>query len=305
MTALCKFCDQQYANAQAVRAHLKGCAAYQAHRDKSQANDGNPRESRPRAENLGNDGDAIRIERPDQPEKPFDEVQQLRQQVAAERLRLELRAVQDAHAERDQQAASKERERQQQAEQKAVTERMAARDRENAQRLTEDRYRERERREAAENRLRQRRREIIQIVKDQVVGRWIPPIANRSDLKARALHEIESDLSQLPVEDLPHVELVVIAEGIRDSTYREAVEAERSSRERAARRQRLIQQGLDYAARELREVEGLPITDRWRIEGLVREELAGIQGDETTAEIEDWVDEILDNEGVVWGDSDE
>ena len=29
MSATCPFCDRQFANAQAVRAQLKGCAAYQ------------------------------------------------------------------------------------------------------------------------------------------------------------------------------------------------------------------------------------------------------------------------------------
>jgi hypothetical protein len=306
MSAVCRFCGQEYANAQAVRAHLKGCADYKARRGKSLANAESLRESESAVAALGNvPPGTVPTESRDQPEKPFDPVQQLRQRLAAERIKLQLREVQDAHAERDRQAESKERERQQQAEQKAVAERMAVRDRENDQRLAEDKRRERERREAAENQLRQRRREIIQGVKHQVIEQWIAPIFGRSDLKALALKDIEGELAALPVEDLPRAELVLIAEGIRDRLYREAEEAERRSQERAARRQRLIQHGCDYAARELREAEGIPLTDIWRIERRVRDELAAVEGDETTDNVEDWVDGILESEGIVWDDEDD
>jgi hypothetical protein len=232
-------------------------------------------------------------------------VQQLRQRLAAEQIRLKLREVKDAHAELDRQAEAKERERQQQAEQKAASERLAVRERENAQRLADDKRREHERREAAEQQLRQRRREIIQGIKHHVVEQWVAPIFGRSDLKARALKDIEHELTPLPVEDLPRAELVLIAEGIRDRLYREAVEAERRSHEQAARRQRLVQHGCDYAARELREAAGIPLADIWKIEKHVREELAAVEGNETAADIEDWVDEILEAEGILWDDEDD
>ena len=306
MAETCPFCRRGWANSQALRAHLKGCASYAAHKaartGKALANTGIPRDAH---DSLGNEtDDTVSFEGRVQPEKPFDEVQHLRQQVTAGRLRLQLREVEDAQAERDRLGEAKERERQQQAEQKAAAERMAARDRENAQRLAEDKRRERERREAAENQLRQRRREIIQAVKHQVVERWVAPILGRADLKARALQDIERELAELPVEELPHGELVLIAEGVRDRIYRAALDAERVSQERAARRQQLIQHGCDYASTELREAEGIPLTEIWTIERRVREELTGIEGDETAADIEDWVDEILDDEGIVWDDDD-
>jgi len=306
MSATCRFCGKEFANAQAVRAHLKGCAAYQARPGKSQASAASLREARREPNSLGSDSepDTAVFDRMDQQEKPFDPVQQLRQRLAAERIKLQLREVEDAHAERDQQAEAKERERQQLVEQKAHAERLAARDRENAQRLAEDKRRERERREAAESQLRQRRREIIQSVKHQVMEQWIAPIFGRSDLKARALQDIERELAALAVEELPLAELVLIAEGIRDPLYREAVEAERRSHERSERRQRLIQHGCDYAARELLEAEGIPLADIWKIGRLVRDELASVEGDETTDDIEDWVDEILEAEGIVWDDDD-
>ena len=306
MSVLCRFCGQEWANAQAVRAHLKGCAAYLARRGKSPANAGSLREDARGDASLDSKApDTVLAEHPDQPEKPFDPVQQLRQRLAAERIKLQLREVEDAHAERDRQAEAKECERQQQAEQRAIAERMAERDRENAQRLAEDKRKERERREAAEQQLRQRRREIIQGVKQQVVEQWVAPIFGRSDLKAHALKDIERELTALPVEDLPRAELVLIAEGIRDRHYREAVEVERRSQERAARRQRLIDHGCHYAARELREAEGILLTDSWKIERQVRDELAGVEGDETTDDIEEWVDEILEDEGIVWDDEDD
>src|SRR5262245_51009133 len=50
----------------------------------------------------------------------------------------------------------------------------------------------------------------------------------------------------------------------------------------SARRQKLIERGCSYAGRELRRVEGLKITEVWAIERRVREELAAVEGDETT-----------------------
>ena len=51
--------------------------------------------------------------------------------------------------------------------------------------------------------------------------------------------------------------------------------------------------------------KGLKITEVWAIERRVREELATVEGDETTAEIEDWVDDILDDEGIGWDEDDD
>jgi hypothetical protein len=306
MSATCRFCDQQFANAQAVRAHLKGCAVYKARHGNASANEDIPREGRRGATSLGNEPpDSIPTDGADQPEKPFDPVHQLRQRLAAERTRLQLREVEEAHAELDHRAEAKEHERQLQAEQKANAERMADRDRENDQRVAEHKRKERERREAAENQRQKSRREIIQSVKQPVVEQWVAPIFGRSDLKARALKDIERELTALPVEELPRAELVLIAEGIRDRLYREAVQAEQRSQEQAARRQRLIQHGCDYAGRELRGVEGLSLTEVWKIERHVRDELAAVGGTETTERIEDWVDEILEAEGLEWDEEDE
>jgi hypothetical protein len=238
-------------------------------------------------------------------ERPFDPVQHLGQRLAAERIGLQLREVEEARDELDRRREAKERERQQQAEQKASAERMAARDRENAQKLAEENRQAREHREAAERQRQRQRREIIQSIKDQVLERWFAPVHGRSDLKAHALQEIEGKLSVRPVEDLPRSELVLIAEAVRDAVYRPAVQAEQHSRDMAARRQGLIEHGCSYAGRELRRADGLKITEVWQIERRVREELATVEGDETTGEIEDWVDDILDDEGIGWDEDDD
>jgi hypothetical protein len=184
-------------------------------------------------------------------------------------------------------------------------ERMAVRDRENAQRLADESRRVREHREATERQRQGQRREIIQSVKHEVLEYWIAPVQGRSDLKARALQEIERKLAALSVEELPRLELVLIAEAARDSVYREAVQAAQHARDMAARRQSLIEHGCGYAGRELRRAEGLPITEVWAIERRVREELASAEGDETTDDIEDWVDGILEDEGIEWDEDDD
>ncbi|HTP77550.1 MAG TPA: hypothetical protein VMJ73_11300, partial [Rhizomicrobium sp.] len=69
-------------------------------------------------------------------------------------------------------------------------------------------------------------------------------------------------------------------------------------------RNRLIQHGRDYVAKELRFVEGLELSERLRSEARVARELEDVQGDESQEDIEDLVDEILDDEGIGW-DEDE
>src|SRR5215472_4036139 len=131
MSANCRFCGQEFANAQAVRAHLKGCAAYQARPGKSQANPGSLRQMETADASLGNEAPDIGpTDDAPQSERPFDPVHQLKQRLATERIRLQLREVEAAHAELDRRIEAKARERQEQAELKATTERLAAQDRE-------------------------------------------------------------------------------------------------------------------------------------------------------------------------------
>src|SRR5713101_5084129 len=99
--AVCRFCQREFVSRQAVRAHLKGCAAYQ----------GTYPRHEPEALVQGRPslvGSAFTQEA--EPEgSVFDPVQQLQKRVAAERLRLKLREVEQAHKELDAREAAKER----------------------------------------------------------------------------------------------------------------------------------------------------------------------------------------------------
>ncbi|MGH6888561.1 MAG: hypothetical protein ACREHF_05115 [Rhizomicrobium sp.] len=229
---------------------------------------------------------------------PFDPVRQLGQRLAAERIRLQLREVEDAHSELDHRTESKKQERDRLAREQIEAAQASERERIADQRRAEASRRERAEREAQEQAARQRRREAIQNVKRQVVDFWWPDVVARSDLKSRVLKEIEIGLEPLPVEDLPQSELVLIAEGIRERLYAAAKSAEQNAQRSAARRNGLIAYGTDYAARELRAVDGLPLSDIWRIEQQVRSDLATIDGSETRIDIEDRVEAIFEEEGI-------
>src|SRR5712692_9785390 len=89
------------------------------------------------------------------------------------------------------------------------------------------------RRAEAERRARQRR-ELIQSVKEETVGRWPwqhPTIS--AEVKAEALQEIERKLARLPLDELPRHEVVQIAEGVRDRLVRPVLEAQEAARRRA------------------------------------------------------------------------
>jgi hypothetical protein len=157
---------------------------------------------------------------------------------------------------------------------------------------------ERERREAAERELKQRRREIVQRVKDGVVEGWsswgytIPPEA-----KARVLAEIEKELSGLPIEDLPESELMTIAEGIRDRIYQPLIQAQDRQRKQEERRAELIKLGVSYASRELQQEPDLDGWTHLEIEQKLKGTLErDIQGTESEGDVKASVDEFLDDE---------
>jgi len=148
------------------------------------------------------------------------------------------------------------------------------------------------------------RRAAIQKVKDQVVTNWYSRIYPDAEIKSRVLRAIEHAFANLQVEDLPHEELVSIAIGVRDPIAREFRLDQEYAERLTTERNRLIQHGRDYAAKELRSVEGLDLSERLRIEARAARELEDAQGDESQEDIEDLVDEILDDEGIGW-DEDE
>jgi len=268
--AMCNFCGREFANAQAVRAHLRACEAYRA---RSQAPAAVPRES------LGEyapDPDAI------------DQASMLARRVEAERVRLQLREVEAQHRGLD---AEEERvaRREQEAEVRARVGELARaqaleRERLCAERMTVDGERERKR-EAA-------RRSAIQQAKDTAT-RWdrLRPEVTEEAL-ARALRGIEEELSRLPVEELPPDELVSIARGVAERAYRPFQE----EHERVKRRLGLVEYGITYAESELVR-DGVPWLDRSEIKDAVRDKLEHVLGgDETQHDVRVLVDAAMDEE---------
>jgi len=157
---------------------------------------------------------------------------------------------------------------------------------------------ERERREAAARELKQQRREIVQRVKDGVVGGWsswgytIPPEA-----KARVLAEIEKELSGLPVEELPESELRTISEGIRDRIYQPLIQAQDRQRKQEERRAKLVELGVSYASRELQQEPDLDGWTRLEIGLKIKQTLEhDVRGTESEGDIRASVDELLGDE---------
>lgn len=309
MAAVCRFCDQEFANTQAVRAHLKGCTAYQSQRHAGRASG---TDALGKALPIG----SSRASDPEDARQPdgagFDLVKQLEKQVSAGRLRFTLREIDEANAELDRRAEAKDRERDREAERQAALARSA----EDEGRMKRDRNEqarfEQERREAASR----RRRVIIQEVKQQVIGEPVAGIWPSHETKADALREIERALSPLDVADLPREELLTIARTVRDRVYRiaqrdekEARDAENKARkdaqEQAERKHKLIENGIAYARRELEAVADLSGLERLIIEQRVERELQGIEGDESWSNIVDEVEDILESEGIEDDDCEE
>lgn len=120
---------------------------------------------------------------------------------------------------------------------------------------------QRRQQEAAEA-LKQKRRQIIQRIKDQVVGRWSSPgYTIPAEIRARVLTEIERELAARAVEELAEWELVALAEGFRDQHYRPVIEAqdeanrleEHRRREEQEQQRNRVRQDADRAERQREE----------------------------------------------------
>jgi hypothetical protein len=309
MSAACRFCGSEFTNAQAVRAHLKGCAAYQNRPPRQMANTDASRQTSLGEDSLG--APSLGNDRPGgaTSDQAFDPVRRLEQEIAAQRLRLQLREVEEAHKEMDRKAQAAERARQHAEQQEAEARRNAEREREAARRQAENRPAEQARRQAEDSKRHTERRTIIQTIKTTATYRW--PMS-RADLRAQALQDIENALSGLPVEELPEAELIEIADGIcskAQQTERQAAQrdfqAAMENLGRVARCPRLVQHGQDFAARELQAIEGLSAFDRAQILQRVANALADVTGDENRASIEARVEAILEREGFGWEDDED
>jgi hypothetical protein len=233
----------------------------------------------------------------DQPAADFDPVTKMRQQVSAEKLRLTLREIRQAHGELDAREDAERRVAAEQEGREARARQLAEREREAARGRADSEAEARRQAEAKRLELKTKRRALIQEVKTVVVDRWYLNFRLSSELKAQILQAIEVALLPLPVEELPQTELIQIAEGARDRLYSRAIDAQTAAAAKAQQRQALLTFGMEYAREELRAIQGLDLTERWRIETLVQGELKDLTGDETRLEMRAWVDEILDEEG--------
>jgi len=222
----------------------------------------------------------------------------MQQRVASERLRLKLREIETAHQEFDAQEAARRRaELDARREQEEKAQRFA-REREAERASAETAARVRRETEEQKQRAQAHRRAVIQSVKQKVVDEWIGRFSIDVVLTARILQAVEAALSPLPISELPEGELVRIAEGARDRLVSEARTHEAVKLQQIERRRGLTRFGLDYAIRELRLTEGLGAFDRSRIEARVKEELQDVTGEESRSEIQAWIDEILEEEGL-------
>ncbi len=294
--ATCQFCKRKFKNAQAVRAHLRGCPAYQGKEPKAKPRGNAAYIGRAvlQAPDEGGDDDALDMEGLVQTEEqPWSSDQNSVRPPKLDKPegKWEKRARQQVEGWRQ--------ERQQAERQRAAREAEERRRKEEAERL-------------------RKRRLAIQRVKDRVIGNWwsfrhtIP-----SETRARAYQEIEEALSALPVEDLPESELVTIAEGVRDKLYRPVMTAQDEAKrveeqrrredqqrvleaaQRTASKEELLGHGNDYACSALEDVEDLDPRDRdnilRRVERALERELAG---DESEDDVEDLVEGILKEEGI-------
>jgi hypothetical protein len=143
---------------------------------------------------------------------------------------------------------------------------------------------------------------MIQSVKDQVIGSWWSPGHTiPSETKAQALVAIEQELSRLPVDQLPRIELVTIAEGIRDRIYRPVVQAQLRAREEEERRRQQARQratviaaGVTYANQALRQQHDVDSWTRLDLEQKVKRAVEqAIVGSESETDLRALVDNLV------------
>ena len=297
MSAKCRFCGKRFESAQGVRAHLKSCKSYQQRPEKA----GSVRQPARGSGSLRNG--SVGSESDEAPDGFDLPLRQLQQRLASERVRLQLREVEDAHAELDRQAQAKTEERDRVAEQEAARARTAEKAREDARREAQESLLRTQRREAAERERQEKRRSNIQEVKRQVVDCWFEGFGMPSDLKPRIRIAIDDALARRPVDELPFRELVEQAQAIRDRIHREEKARAEQALRLATQRQRLIQHGIGYAQRELREVDGLGVWESWKIEQAIKADLESVAGTESPEDIEDRVENVFEDHGL--GDEDE
>ncbi len=306
----CGFCRRTFKTKQGVRGHLRSCERY------SDAK----RQGRPPKGRAAYRQTSAYIGRP-QPKADlssgFDPAAHMKQQVEEQESRLKLRQIQAAHEELDR----KEAERAKQIKEQAEAVRRREQDEILARRRTETEAQERKEKERREGERQRQRCELVQSIKNRVVRNYIKFFYTvPAEAEARALKQIEQELTVLPIEDLPERELVEIAEGIRDGIYQPLFEAQDEARRQESKRQQeemekvlttaierrereenkqaVIAYGYRFASEELDELGVRPWIERYTILEKVEQELrhrfdGTVSKDEIQDEIEDVVEAIL------------
>jgi hypothetical protein len=235
----------------------------------------------------------------------FDPVRQMRQSVAAEKLRLQLREIRGAHNELDAREETRRRAASEQQSREAQARLAVEREREVARQQAQRDEQARQRIEESKQQFAAKRREIIQDVKNTVVNQWFGGWDVSAALKAQMLQAVEAALATLPVQELPKAELLQIAQVARDHLHARAKNYQRKAEALANNRQSLQRYGIEYAEQELTNTEGLELATRLRIESIIKLELQEITGQESRVEIKAWVDRVLDDEGLGFADEED
>ena len=147
------------------------------------------------------------------------------------------------------------------------------------------------------------RRAAIQAVKRDVLDSgWALRHPVPAEIKAQALAAIERELARLPADELPHAELVTIAEGIRNQLYTPVLAAQQRARDDKARQQAhqllrplRLEGGLLHARRLLWRHPDLDTKTRTDLERTVRQALdRDLDGSETDTDVQRRVEKILE-----------
>src|SRR5499427_1204406 len=148
------------------------------------------------------------------------------------------------------------------------------------------------------------RRAAIQAVKRDVLDSgWAVRHPVPAEIKAQALATIERELSRLPTDELPHAELVTIAEGIRNQLYAPVLAAQQRARDDKERQQAhqllrplRLEGGLLHARRWLGRHADLDMKTRTDLERTVRQALdRDLDGSESDVAVQRRVEKILED----------
>lgn len=283
--AMCNFCNQEFDNTQAVRAHLKWCPPYRGEEEP----EGMHKAGMPRHAQLKGDDPVTRARQEYEKEKV---------DFKLDRIKEERRTWKDRQQEKDQAMQRQEREAQEARAREEL-------DRDLAIEQTRLDKEEKSRREEERRKIEKIRRDRIQQVKAQAVDQYYSWPRVSSEFKVGAKRMIEKELGDLQIEDLPDSELKEIAEAVREKVYKPFFEKlaredqqRQAERELVRRKSNLLNQGEKYVkiwVKKALEEEGIADLDpmgrlllEWKVAQAVREALEKeLQGDEEAHEIRD------------------